>query len=277
VLALKLPGIHWVLLRRWYVTICGLLAIVGICLLVSAQVPVSYEAKSYVLLLPPKDDTGLGGNPFLNLVDLGATADVLTRAMTDTNAVNSLAAKGIESDSYTVERDDSTAGPVLIVTSTESDAATALNHNILIVAQLSPTLNDIQQSVSVPQSSRVTALTIKAAQDSNAQYKSQIRALLVVVAVGAVITILVASLLDRLLMSRTRRAGRRRATNTDEDDDSDDSDDTDSSAAAEPLEDRPEDVDYGPMTDPLTDDDYFRAPATNPEQSRSFEPSATYR
>jgi hypothetical protein len=211
----KLPALPRVLLRRWYVTLPGLIFVAAISVLTASKVPPKYQANSYVLLLPPASSVGPGGNQFLALGGLEATTDVLARAMSDIATVNALQAEGVGPSDYVVVRDASTSGPVLQVTTTDKTAAQALADNALVVVRLAPTLAQLQQSVNVNPIDQVTAKRINQAREATVQLKSQLRALLVVIALGLILVIIVAALVDGPMSTR---AERRRSARSAEDD-----------------------------------------------------------
>jgi hypothetical protein len=201
----KLPAIPRILLRRWYITLPGLIVVAALSVLVAGKVPPKYQANSYVLLLPPASSVGPGGNQFLALGGLEATTDVLARAMSDVATVNALKAEGVGPSDYLVARDQTTAGPVLVVTTTDKTGAQALADNALVVVRLAPTLAQLQQSVNVNPIDQVTAKRINEARDATIQLKSQLRALLVVIALGLILVIVTASLVDGPLTARAQR------------------------------------------------------------------------
>lgn len=190
--------------QRWYFTIIGLLVTIALCGLASMAVPVKYQAKAQILVLPPKTSVGTGGNPYLALGGLQAAADVLARAMSDGDTFRQLQEAGITGN-YTVARDLTTSGPVLLVDADNSSPALALQTLRAILAQAAPRLTQLQDSLSVPLNTRLTTNIFT--QDSTAapQRKSQIRAILVALAAGIFATVLLVSAGDSLLLRRSRR------------------------------------------------------------------------
>lgn len=201
-----LPRIMW---QRWYLTVAGLLVTLVLCGLGAMAVPIKYQAKAQVLLLPPKTSVGNGGNPYLALGGLQAAADVLARAMSDGDTYAKLRAGGI-TGSYTVARDLTTSGPVLLVAATNSTPDTALKTLQAILSQAEPRLDQLQDRLSVPANTRLSSEVFT--QDSTAatQSKSQIRAILVALAAGLFLTVMLVSAGDSVISRRSRR----RATST---------------------------------------------------------------
>jgi hypothetical protein len=194
-----------VLLRRWYATLAGVAITAALVVAAMSMVPVQYSATSYVLIVPPKPSSQQQGqNTLLALGGLQPTADVLARSMTDPPVAKALASQGV-SPNYTVTRDLTTAGPILIVTSQESTSEQALNSDKRLTAQISSNLRTLQDSVNVPANARATTVTLSPAARANPVIKKQLRVVLVAVAVGLLVTILGVSLLDGLLRRRQRR------------------------------------------------------------------------
>lgn len=193
--------------QRWYFTIAGLLVTLALCGLASTAVPVKYQAKAQILVLPPKTTVGNGGNPYLALGGLQAAADVLARAMSDAQTYAKLRGEGI-TGTYTVARDLTTSGPVLLVAADNSTPDSALATLQGILAQAAPRLTELQDALTVPDSTRLTSDVFTQDKVATAQRKSQIRAILVAFAAGIFATVLLVSAGDSMLTRRARRRGR---------------------------------------------------------------------
>jgi hypothetical protein len=135
--------------------------------------------------------------------------------MSDIATVNALQAEGVGPSDYVVARDPSTSGPVLQVTTTDKTAAQALADNALVVVRLAPTLAQLQQSVNVNPIDQVTAKRINQAREATVQLKSQLRALLVVIALGVILVIIVAALVDGPMSARAERRRLARSAESD--------------------------------------------------------------
>ena len=136
------------LIGRWYLAVLGLAITVGLVVAAVIAVPVSYVAKADVVLIPPANPTSNSDNPLLGLTGLTSAADVLARAMSDPTKVNNLKQQGVNGK-YTVVRDLTTDGPVLVVTADLDDSSGALRELRLILADMPSTLSTVQQSASV--------------------------------------------------------------------------------------------------------------------------------
>ena len=196
-----LPRIMW---QRWYFTLVGLLATALLCGLAAIAVPVKYQARAQILLLPPHTSVGTGGNPYLALGGLQAASDVLARAMSDGKTYQLLRGQGV-TGTYTVARDLTTSGPILLVVAEDGTAAGALNTLSGILSQAAPRLRQLQDDLSVPQNTRLTSNVFTQDSVAGIQRKSQLRAILVAFAAGVFVTIMLVSAADSLLSRRRRR------------------------------------------------------------------------
>jgi hypothetical protein len=191
--------------QRWYFTIAGLLVTLGLCTLAAMAVPVKYQAKAQILVLPPKTSVGTGGNQLLALGGLQGAADVLARAMSDGQTYQDLRATGL-TGTYTVARDLTTSGPVLLVVADNSTPELALRTLQGILSEAAPRLTQLQDNLSVPESTRLTSNVFTEDLAASPQRKSQIRAVLVAFAAGIFATIMLVSTGDSLLRRRRQRA-----------------------------------------------------------------------
>jgi len=192
------------MVQRWYFTLIGLLITVTLCGLAALAVPVKYQAKAQILVLPPHTSVGTGGNPYLALGGLQAASDVLARAMSDGKTFQLLRSEGI-TGTYTVARDLTTSGPILLVAADDSTPEGALSTLNGILAQAAPRLAALQDDLNVPQNTRLTSNVFTQDTAASTQRKSQIRAVLVGFAGGVFLTIMLVSAADSVLTRRRRR------------------------------------------------------------------------
>jgi hypothetical protein len=196
--------------RRWYVLVAGLLLTGGLAILVLRFVPLTYDAKASVLLLPPANVVTDGGNPFLNLGGLDVVAGVLSKSLTDTSSVNSIIPKSSHAK-YTVEPDPTVSGSVLLVTATDrsSDGAFAVLDQVLALAKTR--LQTLQNSVDAKGGTQVRMMVITNNTVADPNTSTLVRTLIVVVAVGLVLTALLAVSIDALARRRSSRKAARNA------------------------------------------------------------------
>jgi hypothetical protein len=190
--------------QRWYFTLVGLLVTLLLCGLAAIAVPVKYQARAQILVLPPHTSVGTGGNPYLALGGLQAASDVLARAMSDGKTYQLLRSQGV-TGTYTVARDLTTSGPILLVVAEDSTATGALNTLNGILSQAAPRLSQLQDDLSVPENTRLTSNVFTQDSVAGIQRKSQLRAILVAFAGGVFVTIMLVSAADSVLTRRRRR------------------------------------------------------------------------
>jgi hypothetical protein len=196
------------LLRRWYLTLGGLLLSCALCFVCLLLIPPIQEVKSSVLLLPPKSAVGLGGNPYLGLGGLKQPVDVLVRALTSQATVEGIKRQWPDT-TYTVEPDYLTNGPILVITVDDKNPAASLNVTKQLLTLTPSTLDALQSVLGVRPNAQITSTVI--AQDivPVVVRKQQLRALVLIGALGLGGTALLVGMVDGLLTSRSRR---RRAT-----------------------------------------------------------------
>lgn len=181
--------------RRWYVVVAGLALTAGLCVLALRLVPTEYSATSSVLLLPPANTVGTGGNPYLSLGGLEGAVDVLSRAMTGEQTVDELTPPPTEV-TYTFERDQTTSGPIILVQVKDSTAEGALDTLDRILRKAPVTLKALQVDVGAPEESMITFGVIATDVEATADHKALVRALIVVFAGGIGLTLLSAIVVD---------------------------------------------------------------------------------
>lgn len=189
--------------RRWYVLVLGLLTIAGLVFLTLRFVPVTYDAKSSILLLPPASAAEKSGNPFLDLGGLDLVAGVLGKSLTDSESVRSI----IPSDSkgeYTVEKDASVSGSVLEVAASGASPKDAFATLDAVLALASERLDQLQTAAGAQADAHVRLMVITNNTVAEPNIASLVRALIVVVAAGLSLTLLLTVTIDSAV--RRRRA-----------------------------------------------------------------------
>lgn len=200
---MSVSGLPRTLIARWYLTLIGVVVTVGLVVVAAIAVPVSYQAKASVVLIPPANATSNGGNPLLGLTGLQSAADVLARVMVDPVEVNRLKQQGV-TNKYTVARDLTTDGPVLLVTVDGADSAGVLGELKMILADMPSTLALLQQSLT-GKSDQIGLIPVNTADKPTSDRKSQLRAVIVAAVIGLMLTILIVNVGDRLLLRHRRR------------------------------------------------------------------------
>jgi len=192
------------LIRRWYITVPGILIAVATAIGVWIAVPPGYERTAMQLLLPGEQSMPESSNPLLYLGGLSNAADVLVRAVGSENVLLEIEDDypGVE---VKVERDASTAGPVILITVTASSDAQAIAALDALVAKTSVVLEDLQQNERIAQANRISVVPITV--DTESVLRERDRLVLVVVAGVAVagVALLLAGFVDGIARQRRRR------------------------------------------------------------------------
>lgn len=197
-------GFRRAFIARWYVTLTGLLVTVALCAAAAVKVPVQYQAKSVTLLLPAPTQTAT--NPYTNLSSLAGLTDVLSPLLT-TPEVTARVKQDGNVGTYTVSKDLSSSGPIVLVTATADSPAHSMKLATYVTNLIPGTLKSLQSSLpnSVPVSAYITSRVINPVDKTTPVAKNRTRALVVAAAVGLLLTAL-------LVVGVERWAGRRRRT-----------------------------------------------------------------
>jgi hypothetical protein len=206
-----LPDLGMGLLRRWYFVVLGVLLTMGGAFLLTALVPPTYQATARIVLIPPTSLVTAGGNPYLFLGGLEQALGVLTVRL-GSEAVGEQVLQGHTGGSYLAEKDSMSPGPIMLITAEGESPESTLQVLDSVIKVLPENLEGMQNQLNIPASSRITAMTIVRENEPKMVVKSQLRAVLAGVAAGLSLTVLATGLLDRLLSSRRRNAGRRHAS-----------------------------------------------------------------
>ncbi|MCL2514630.1 MAG: hypothetical protein FWD85_00075 [Microbacteriaceae bacterium] len=198
------------LLRRWYVAVPGLLASVALALAAHVYVQPTFTRTASVVLIPDQASIPQGANPYLYVGGLTQAADILVRAA-GAQAVTEPILDRYPRSSITIERDTTTAGPVIDIT---VEAASAADTGPLIsqaVVSLDATLAKLQIEEHLSGDRMITASELSEDTKATPKTKSQLMATVGAGIAGLAITLALASFLDGVLLARPRRGGRRPA------------------------------------------------------------------
>ncbi|MBB5642773.1 hypothetical protein [Cryobacterium roopkundense] len=199
---MELPKI---IARRWAVTLMGVLITTGLCLILVWSVPISYSARTSIVLLPPVTVVADGGNPYLYLGGLGQALDVLTRKL-NADEFRAPIEETKSGMTYSAYADTTTSGPILIIEGTGPTAAAALDEMNAAVSAVPSALEDLQGSLSIPDKARITLAAVAVDTKPKADLKNRIQAVGAVGALGIVLTLMAAAYRDGVLATRRARA-----------------------------------------------------------------------
>jgi hypothetical protein len=229
------------LVRRWYITIPGLILAVVAAVGVWQMTPPDYQRSASQLLLPGTGVLPDGStNRFLFMGGLAPVADVLARAMTSDEGLREIY-ENYPGTEVEIARDPSTSGPVvrILVTAQDDEQVGVILDEL--VALSATTLDRLQTEESIPSGDRVTVRTISIDEQSTVRERDRV-VMSAAAGLGVLLlTVVLASLVDGL----ASRAGRRR--------DADGQSEDDSEVSAEESEEggeAPEAADAVPVTTP---------------------------
>jgi hypothetical protein len=193
-----------ILLRRWYVILAGVLVTAGLAYAAATVIPARYDTTATVLMLPPETTVnGKRMNPYLNLGGLEGAADVVSSAMGDRTVQAAVAGEGLDVE-YSLGRDYTIAGPVILLEVTGATPSDALEAQEYLLGVLPERLDRLQEDLGVLPGSRITSQVITTSQEADTNRRSQIRAVLVAVVGGLGLTYLLTAFVDGVAMSRRR-------------------------------------------------------------------------
>jgi hypothetical protein len=198
---MTISSLSRVLVRRWYVTVLGILFTLLLGVAAFTKVQPNYSASASVLLLPPQSTKG--ENPLMNLGAVPGVTGVLSRNMVDSSIADRFAAEGVAK--YSVTPDQTAGGPIVVVTGKGSTAEEALHSMRVVMTQVDPTLMRMQVDLQVPKASLITTKTIQVDTKATVLRKSQTRAVIAAIAIGLLLTLVAAALADSAIGRWQRR------------------------------------------------------------------------
>jgi hypothetical protein len=192
--------------KRWPVTILGLLITAALAMAAISTVKPTYTAQTSVLLVPP---VRAGQNPFLALGGLEQIADVASRSLADESTANALLAKGL-TGTYALSRDQSVSGPIVAVVGKDRSAAGALAMMRAVADMIGPKLTQLQNDAGVRNSALlIQPLNLTTQPQAVLVRKSQQRATVAAAAFGLFITLMLLIGAERWSQTRSVRRQRR--------------------------------------------------------------------
>ena len=199
-------------LRRWYLILFGLVVTGALVFYAYSTNTPRYEIHGTAVLLPGSTTVPEGGNGFLYLGGLNPALEVLLRSVnSDGTAEDILGPDAGEDDaaSYSVERDLSASGPILVITANGATKAEARETLDAVLAVIPQRLEELQVNVAVPAGSQMTVLDLAADKEPEPLTNDRTRFILLVAVGGLALTLLGTGAIDGLLLSaRRRRADR---------------------------------------------------------------------
>ncbi len=201
---MTIADILYAFVRRWYITVPGVLLAISLSITAWVVVPKEYERSASVLLLPGIGSLpGPTANPYLYLGGMAASADVLVGAAGAESNLREIIDQYPTAD-IAVERDSTVAGPVIRLTATatsDDDAASIVD---LLIQTTARTLEDIQQQQSILEENRISMTTLSVDDKGTTQQRTRIVATVAAGAVTLLLALVVAALVDGIARRRRR-------------------------------------------------------------------------
>lgn len=198
------------LARQWVVLLIGILLTSGVALTAIRAVPPQYQASGQLLLLLKPEATGEGTptNPYLNLDGSLTTMAALIASTISTEAAQEeLAESGFDAEVSVVVQPG--AGPVITVTTADTSAGVALDTRDEVITRMQEDLMTLQDDADAPERQRIESRTIATPETVARLSGSKLRVFAGLVAVGGLLTLVVATLRDRRQQAGNRRSGER--------------------------------------------------------------------
>ena len=199
-------------LRRWYFVVAGLLITGVLTYFAFTMVPPSYEAKASIVLLPPAVAVTVGDNPYLYLGGLDQARGVL-QVKTASPEVSGPLLEKFPGSSIAMSKDGTTSGPIMAVTVAGENADETMELLRASLDLIPATLASLQQDMSVPAPSVITALALSVDTKPTKIAKKQIQMTAMAALGGLAVTLIATGFIDRI-MSREKGARRKKSLDT---------------------------------------------------------------
>lgn len=195
--------------RRWKMLCCGLCLALAFGVMAGVTVKPSYSATAEVLLLPPASAVPAGSNPYLELGRLPAAAAILAKDVGSQSSVETLSKSGLVGTLQS-EVDTNTPAPLVMVTVSAASSDVAKLDLDLVLAFVPKALEQLQRSEGVSSQALITSSVISRQLQPEVSRKTQIRSVLAVTLLFAILTVLAIGALDAALEHRRTRSATRK-------------------------------------------------------------------
>lgn len=195
-------------LKRWYIIVLGFALVGAGGFWVYQNTPVSYEVTGSVVLIPPRDSVLVGDNPYLYLGGLEQALGVLSVRMMSSEVMDPLSERFPDTE-YTLGKDITTTGPIMSITIVGSDEIHTLEALTNVIELVPQQMASLQDSLDVPEGSRITTQTLAADVKPEVLTKERTRMVAMVGAAGLTAVLLFTALFDRMItFIRNRKKSR---------------------------------------------------------------------
>ena len=200
------------------------LTLIGALYVIAAKDPVYEASSSYVLInppLPPTEneiarDPALSGvdadNPFTRFADQSVVVQVLASTLNGESARQALADAGAD-ERYTVAPSAAFGytSPIVQITASGDSPEAAVRTAEVVGDAVTGELDRMQQAEGVDSEYRITSQQVHAPDEAELRPAGKLRALVGVLAMGAILLFVVVSVADAVTTLRRERMGRSRA------------------------------------------------------------------
>jgi hypothetical protein len=190
--------------RRWWLALALVVGTVSLCVLAFRAIPPDYVAEASLVLVPPEDSENPQANRYLDLGSLSSSVDVLARSMVSADTAEALEEE-VPDVEYDVTPDPTTSAPIILVSTTSNDRASADRMLDVLLTEIPQTLDALQAEIDVEPQNRITTQMV--AEDPRPEISNKARIRLVAV-VGAGLLFasgVLIAVVDGLLIRRSRR------------------------------------------------------------------------
>ncbi len=203
--------------RWWYLAVPLLLLTVGGALVAVGEVSASKQASGEVVVLaapsPPAATNDNPNPPEANnpyaLMALPDVVDVLSRTVSSDATGRVLEHRGLQG-TYTVQGNQNfQRGPIITIETTAPDERSALRSYRLVASEVASTLDGLQDQVGANPAFRVKMQRLTPPQVAATSTLTDLRAALIAVAIGLLLTLTVVFGAESISRGRARRAARR--------------------------------------------------------------------
>jgi hypothetical protein len=188
-------GPLYTLRKHWVLTSC--LVLLTLFAAVGAWVKTSgpYQAESQVVFLASQQASKLNGNnPYLSFQDsLNMTGDIVREGVMDPRVVAALAAKGFK-DTYLVQADPLSAGPVLDIIATGPTKSGVMATQAAVTADVQSQLQQLQSDV-LPKN-QITSQVISSSLQPTLLITKKARPVVAVLFLGVLLILIVPQIVD---------------------------------------------------------------------------------
>lgn len=208
---MKLTDLLGALRRRWILTFVCLALTAGLGVGAAQLVGQRYTVTAHVLFLPPTATVATAANPYMQLGGLYQAVELVGVALSDQETTAEIKAMSSEAV-VSVVQDPQSSAPLLLITVVDTDRARTLQILDVMLAKVPARLDELQAAIDIRQANRVTSMVLTKDDLAEPTGLDQLRAIILAVAAGLLLTTLLVALLDGVWLRRQAVRGVRGAS-----------------------------------------------------------------